>query len=356
LPRMSLPRLRLWAIAGNQREKFKMHATNSILKTASEWLAEGREIAIATVIEAKGSSPQPVGSQLLMDEDGNFEGSVSGGCIEGVVVSEGMKAIALGQSQRLIFGIGRNREWDVGLACGGEIEIFVESATAHRALLSEMASLNLARQPACLVTNLTSDEKVLVKDSTTPRPLPQELQASIAETLTVGKSMICEVKNEAYFLQACFPDPEILIIGAVHIAQPLALMAQIAGYAVTIIDPREAFATQDRFPTVTMVNTPPEEVFALKRLHRRCAVVTLSHESKLDDPALMIALRSQAFYVGALGSSKTHAKRVERLEEAGLLKSEIDRLHAPVGLDIGARNATEIAIAIMAEITQCFVC
>lgn len=330
-----------------------MPQTDNILKKAISWLEAGREIAIATVISARGSSPRPVGSQLLIDEDGNFEGSVSGGCIEGAVVAEGMKAIALGKPQRIFFGIAGNREWDVGLACGGEIEIFVEAATGQRNLLAQMASLRTARRPACLVTNLSGGEKRLVESGPDTQTLLGTLGAAAEESLAMEKSMVCEQEDADYFLQACFPDPELVIIGAVHIAQPLALMAQTAGYAVTIIDPRETFATEDRFPDVALVHARPGEALALLQLHRRCAVVTLSHEPKLDDPALEIALRSQAFYVGALGSRKTHSQRIARLTQAELLPDEIDRLHAPVGLDIGARNAPEIAIAVMAEITQC---
>jgi xanthine dehydrogenase accessory factor len=131
------------------------------------------------------------------------------------------------------------------------------------------------------------------------------------------------------------------------------MIAQTAGYAVTIIDPREAFATRDRFPEGTLVNAGPTEALALKSLHLRCAVVALSHEPKLDDPAIEIALQSQAFYIGALGSRKTHAQRIERLLKAGFTRSDIDHIHAPVGMDIGASDASEIAIAVMAEITQC---
>lgn len=330
-----------------------MVSKENILKIALDWMAAGREIAVATVIRAQGSSPRPVGSQLLIDEDGNFEGSVSGGCIEGTVVSEGMEVIALGMPRRLFFGVKSERDWDVGLACGGEVEIFVEPLSAHRELLVVLASLLAARQSICLVTDLASGEKKLLKSDAELRAVPQDLHPSIKQVLASERSNICTLGDTSYFLHACFPDPEIVIIGAVHIAQPLTLMAQIAGYAVTIIDPREAFATRDRFPEGTLVNAGPKEALALKSLHLRCAVVALSHEPKLDDPALEIALKSKAFYIGALGSRKTHAQRIERLLKAGLSQSEIGRIHAPVGMDIGACNASEIAIAVMAEITQC---
>ena len=331
----------------------RMHPMENILERALDWLAAGREVAFATVIAAQGSSPRPVGSQLLIDEDGNFEGSISGGCIEGAVVSEGMEVIALGKARRLVFGATTDGVWDVGLACGGEVEIFIEPLAAHLEMLVKLASLRKARQPSCLITDLASGEKTLITSGTETHELPPILRAAVKEVLASENSDVCMLGDKCFFLHACFPDPELVIIGAVHITQPLTLMAQTAGYTVTIIDPREAFATRDRFPDVTLVNAWPNEALVLQLLHPQSAVVVLSHEPKIDDPALKIALRSQAFYIGALGSRKTHAQRIERLMQAGLLPNEIDRLHAPVGLDIGARNAPEIAIAVMAEITQC---
>lgn len=330
-----------------------MYPAENILELALDWMDAGREIAFATVIAAQGSSPRPVGSQLLIDEDGNFEGSVSGGCIEGTVVAEGMEVIALGKPRRLFFGVATDRVWDVGLACGGEVEIFVEPLAAHRDLLVKLASLRKARQAACLVTDLTSGEKTLITSGTEYQSMPPALCDAVEDALASQNSNVCTLGDDCFFLHTCFPDPELVIIGAVHIAQPLTLMAQTAGYAVTIIDPREAFATRDRFPDVSLVHAWPNDALALRRLHSRSAVVALSHEPKLDDPALQVALRSKAFYIGALGSRKTHAQRIKRLTQAGLSPDEIDRLHAPVGLDIGARNAPEIAIAVMAEITQC---
>lgn len=330
-----------------------MHPSENILERALDWMEAGREIAFATVIAAQGSSPRPVGSQLLIDEDGNFEGSVSGGCIEGTVVAEGMEVIALGKPRRLLFGVAGDRAWDVGLACGGEVELFIEPLAGHRELLLKLNALRKARQAGCLVTNLTSGEKTLITSGTEYQSMPPALCEEVQDVFASQNSSVCTLGDDCFFLQTCFPDPELVIIGAVHIAQPLTLMAQMAGYSVMIIDPRETFATRDRFPDVTLVNVWPDEALALRRLHPRSAVVALSHEPKLDDPALRVALQSHAFYIGALGSRKTHAQRIERLKDAGLSTDQIARLHAPVGLDIGARNAPEIAIAVMAEITQC---
>lgn len=330
-----------------------MHPSENMLETALEWMEAGREVAFATVIRAQGSSPRPVGSQLLIDEDGNFEGSVSGGCIEGAVVSKGMEAIALGKSSRLFFGVRSEQDWEVGLACGGEVEIFVEPLAAHQDLLTAQALSRAGRQPTCLVTDLATGEKILIKLDEPIQQAPQGLHTSIKQALVSEKSKICTLGEKSFFIHACFPNPELVIVGAVHIAQPLTQMALTAGYAVTIIDPREAFATRDRFPNGTLLNESPEQALVLKFLHLRCAVVVLSHEPRLDDPALKVALKSQAFYIGALGSRKTHAQRIERLLKAGVEQPQIDRIHAPVGMDIGASNASEIAIAVMAQITQC---
>ncbi|MBN1103678.1 MAG: XdhC family protein, partial [Deltaproteobacteria bacterium] len=182
--------------------------------------------------------------------------------------------------------------------------------------------------------------------------LPEELRAAVADVEKKEHSMRLQHRDKTFFLQAFMPNPQLVIVGAVHIAGALADIARIAGYRVVIIDPRGAFATAERFPGVHLEVEWPDEILQNMPLHSRTAIVTLTHDPKLDDPALELALRSNAFYIGALGSRKTHAARLERLADAGVDRESLKRIHAPVGLDIGADNPAEIAIAIMAQITE----
>lgn len=324
----------------------------NILDTALAWMAAGRKVAMATVIATWGSSPRPVGSQLVVDAGGAFEGSVSGGCIEGAVITEALAALADGKPRRLVFGVSNDRAWEVGLACGGEIEVFVEAAAPHRALFKTLAEVAAAKKAVCVLTELDSGEKTLLRSVAETRRLPPALAAAAREAFSRECGRVLQTGGKSFFLQGWHPDFELIIIGAVHISQLLALMARAAGYAVTVVDPRGAFATAARFPNVALVPEWPDDALEKRPLHPRCAVVALTHDPKLDDPALAAALKSAAFYIGALGSDATHARRRERLDRLGFSQTALDRIHGPVGLAIGARTPAEIAIAIMAEITR----
>ncbi len=172
------------------------------------------------------------------------------------------------------------------------------------------------------------------------------------EALGRDRSGRIEDGGAALFVQVFNPPARLIVVGAVHIAQPLVPMAALAGDAVTVVDPRGAFATDRRFPGVSLTDDWPDQALAALAPDRRTAVVTLTHDPKLDDPALMAALRSEAFYIGALGSRRTHAARLERLREAGFDDTELARIHGPVGLSIGARSPAEIAVSILAQITE----
>jgi xanthine dehydrogenase accessory factor len=210
-----------------------------------------------------------------------------------------------------------------------------------------------AKRPVVLVTNLASGEqRLLYPGAEAAGGADAALCAAAEEALLRDEARHLEHAGNAHFLQPFSPPLRMIIVGAVHIAQPLAAMAALAGYAVVIVDPRQAFASQARFPGVTLSAEWPDQAVAALAPDRRTAVVTLTHDPKLDDPALAVALRSPAFYVGSLGSKKTHAARLGRLRALGLGDSELARIHAPVGLDVGARSPAEIAVSILAEITQ----
>jgi xanthine dehydrogenase accessory factor len=288
---------------------------------------------------------------MAVREDGAFAGSVSGGCVETAVISEAQDSIADGQHRNLRFGVSNEDAWAVGLACGGTIEVHVSPVLGdkERALLRSLAQARRENRSAVLATSLASGEnRLLYADSAPPDALGEAVRTAARRDLS-GATAIGE---ENWFLTVVNPPVDLAIIGAVHIAQPLAAMGKLAGYDVRVIDPRERFASQERFPDVALVHAWPDEALTTSPLTLRSAVVALTHDPKLDDPALQAALRSPAFYIGALGSRQTHARRLQRLREAGFSESDGARIKGPIGLDIGARSPAEIAVAILAEITR----
>jgi xanthine dehydrogenase accessory factor len=324
------------------------------LETALSWRDEGRDVALATVVQTWGSAPQPVGSRLVIDGKGNFEGSVSGGCVEGAVIVEAEDVIASGKPRLLTFGVSDETAFEAGLACGGTIRVFVERLESapeesNAALYKKVISDRAGRRPAVLVTDLaTGAQELLHRGDEGRRPaLADSLSRAFAGS---GGAVVPGEKGEL-FLDVHLPPLQLIVIGAVHIAQHLAPLAVAAGYAVTIVDPRQAFATRERFPEVRLIAEWPDEVLPDFALDEHTAMVLLTHDPKIDDVALKAALASDCFYIGALGSKRTHAARRERLLEAGISEQALARIHAPIGLDIGATGPVEIAVSIMAEIT-----
>ena len=313
------------------------------------WRAAGKGVALATVVKTWGSSPRPEGSHLAVEAGGAFLGSVSGGCIEGAVIGEAQAAIADGQPRLLEFGVSDERAWEVGLACGGRVQVFVERANDERIerLLAERA----AKRAATVVTRLADGTQALVAgdEVSGELALTEAQREEVRRRLRSDKSGTLESSDGTLFARCYAQAPRMVIVGAVHITQALAPMAAMAGFEVVVIDPRRAFATAERLPGVTVTTEWPDEALARIGLDAQTAVVTLSHDPKLDDPALIAALQSQCFYIGALGSSRTHAKRVARLTEAGLADA-LPRIHAPVGLDLGGRSPAEIAVSVIAQV------
>ena len=321
-----------------------MSAQETIPETAFRWIGEGRQVALATVVKTWGSAPRPVGSQLVVDADMAFEGSVSGGCVEGAVIMEAVDAMQDGTCRILSFGVSDDTAFEVGLACGGQIEVMVEPVGIGQGPsveeLSELVEARAARRPVLWEVNTETWERQL---------LPRDPADDERETLfRTDKS----AREGDLFRGVHNPPLRLVIVGAVHIAQPLVQMARLTGYDIVLSDPRDSFASAERFPGETFLDGWPDEALAAFGLDTRTAVVTLSHDPKIDTPALQTALSSEAFYIGALGSTRTHAKRVAALTEAGLSEAQIARIDGPVGLDIGAASPAEIAISIMAEMTE----
>ncbi len=220
--------------------------------------------------------------------------------------------------------------------------------------LKTLLAARAEKRPVALVSNLDSGDQLLVFRGSVEGnlDLSDDVIDAARAALRDDKSGRADADGAPLFVQVFNPPKRMIIVGAVHIAQPLVTLAQTSGYEVVIVDPRGAFATKDRFPGVTLSEDWPDSALEDLKIDSRTAVVTLTHDPKLDDPALHVALRSEAFYIGALGSRKTHGKRVERLTEDGYTEAEIAKIHAPVGLNINAKSPAEIAISIMAQITQ----
>ena len=326
------------------------------LNDIGDWQAQGLPIAVATVIRTWGSAPRGVGAKMALAEGNRLSGSVSGGCIESAVYEAGLEALNGGGPQLLHFGVADETAWEVGLACGGEIEVFVEALTSEtEALWHEAARTGQGLAMAVMVggppehiglrAHLWADGRSDNADA-----LPG-LRVALEAALNGGGPARAQFGPLDVFFDVVLPLPSLICIGAAHIAIPLADMAATLGFRVTVIDPRSAFATPARFPRIdALINDWPARALAGITLTPTTAFVALSHDPKIDDPALELALNSPAFYVGALGSASTHAKRIERLRAGGFGEADLARLHAPIGLDLAAQAPEEIALSILAEI------
>jgi|TARA_R100000501_G_scaffold15113_1_gene27382 xanthine dehydrogenase accessory factor len=293
---------------------------NDIYRTARSWLNEGHRVAVATVTKTWGSAPRGQGAHLFIRDDGLFEGSVSGGCVEGDVVTEALSALDTEVPKRLSYGVADARAWEVGLACGGQIEILVQPVGAHGFAREYLDRIISSRDAGKMLTLYTGTDGVT-----------------------------SEQAAEGAFARSYSPPLTLMIVGAVHISQALIPIARTLGYDVRAVDPRGNFAKGERFAGIDIDDRWPDEALAEWRPGAASAVVTLTHDPKLDDPALIAALRSDAFYIAALGSRRTHAARVERLLAEGFSESDIARIKGPAGLDIGAANPPEIALSVAAE-------
>lgn len=326
----------------------------SPLELAFAWADQGRKVAVATVISTWGAASRPAGSQLVVDSNGAFEGSVSGGCVEPAVITEAFEVIDSGRPRLVSFGVTNEQAWDVGLICGGRIDIFIESLDANRNIFEKAVELKKAKIPACIITDLATGESFVLdlESSDWKDQVPEELKGLVFDTIKRGACSAYDVGGRRYYIHGIYPGTKLIIIGAVDIARVLAQMAALSNYNVVIVDPRAAFATKERFPETELMVEWPDEALASMNLHWRTAIVALTHDPKIDDVALKEALRSKAFYIGALGSKKTHADRLERLRQEGFDEDNLARIHGPVGLDIGAKTHAEIAVAILAEIIE----
>lgn len=333
-----------------------------IFPDIAKWFEEGQEIALATVIKTWGSSPRTVGAKMAINQSGGITGSVSGGCVEGAVVTAAMDTLKDGKPQFLHFDVADETAWEVGVACGGEVDIFLRKLTPdvmaafHRGLDSEdvFALATLVQAPG----DLMGKEISLFPDGHRIGEVGSELEnrilAAVQDQIKANDPAQFQLGEDlTAFIDVMPPPPTLVIVGGVHIAVALVKIARAIGYRVVIVDPRRQFGTRMRFPEVDeIIQKWPEDAFEKIKLNANTAVAMLTHDPKIDDPGLVASLPSDAFYVGALGSRKTQAARRERLLQAGVTPELLERLHGPIGLDLGGRSPEEIALAVMAEIIQ----
>ncbi len=317
-----------------------MQQIENVPEQALAWIKAGKGAVLATVIQTWGSAPRRIGAQLVISGEGEMEGSVSGGCVEGAVVVEALEVLERGGVTLLEYGVSDDDAFAVGLACGGTIRVMVEpvgSGGLRVEMLEELVAARAARTPIAYEVALDDTHRALLRDGHEDR-FRMDRSGLSADAKT--------------FVAVHNPPLRMIVVGGVHIAQVLVGMARAAGFDPIVVDPRAAFGSVARFPEAQLVNDWPDEALKEIGVDARCAVVLLTHDPKLDDPAIHVALNSKAFYIGALGSTRTHAKRLERLDAAGFLPEQIARIKGPVGLDIGAAGPAEIAVSIMAQIIQ----
>jgi len=348
-----------------------------VQETIRDWVADGRPVVIATVADTKRSAPQPVGTKMAIDDQGHVVGAVSGGCVEGAVVGVAEGILAGDEPQLLRYGIADEEAWDVGLPCGGEIAVWVQSYPGDD-LQSELFQIAAANGRAVMVTAVDGPllgARMLVTagdrsadDQDRPAQADQrsvrgtlgsehldDVATQLArEALWSETSELVEVPelSAQLLIEAVAPPPRLIIVGAVDFAAQLATAAKLAGWRAFVIDPRARFATEERFPDAEMVIAAwPQEAFAqLEPIDPATAIAVLTHDPKLDDAALAQALSSDAGYIGAMGSRRAQERRRARLQENGIDPHALDRISAPIGLDLGALNAGETALSIMGEI------
>ena len=323
------------------------------------WVQAGKKFALATVIHTWGSSPRPVGSAMAISEEMEMIGSVSGGCVEGAVVKEALEVLKSNQPKHLSFGIADEEAWAVGLSCGGKMQVLLEPfiASTDSDIWEALAEALSQNRGCCLVSKVNdevSEHLLVFPDGTSIGKENDELMEAGMKAYKERTHQLIELEGAQYFAQVFPRKSQMIIIGAAHITVDLVSFAHQFGFETIVIDPRGIFADKTQFvhPPDQLITDWPAEVMDQFTFDAYAYAVILSHDPKIDDQALHHLLRSEVAYIGALGSKRTHAKRVARLEKAGYTEAEIARIHAPVGVDINAKTPKEIALSIIAEIIQ----
>ncbi len=332
-----------------------------LLSQMDQWTRENKSFALARVIQTWGSSPRPVGSALIISEGMEMAGSVSGGCIEGAVVKEAAQIIKGSTGKKLSYGVSDDEAWSVGLTCGGKIQVYVQACPMDGS--SDAKVWNQLRQyvresKGCVLATELIDgaghDTLMTEEGNFGPSLPAEVESKAHESYLHRVHTSVTVGDAQYFIHVFPPRSRLLIIGAAHITADLVQLAKLYDFETIVIDPRGAFAhnTQFNVPPDKIFEKYPSEVLNDLRLDVYTYAVILSHDPKIDDNALEILLKSHVAYIGALGSRKTHEKRIDRLRQAGFSDEEIKRIESPIGMDIHALGAREIALSIMGSVIK----
>ena len=311
-----------------------------ILPELDRWRSRGDRVAMARVIATRRSAPRPIGSKLIVSEKGELAGSVSGGCVESEVVEAAREVLSGGDPRLLTYGISDDLALSVGLPCGGEIDIWIDEPEPE--LFEQLGQIVREEARAVVLTDLEQGTTRVVRHG----------EDSVAdELIRRGHSKVFELEGRRVFADVFGPPPRLLVYGAVDTADALCAAARGLGWHTIAADARGRFATRERLPNADEIIVAwPEETLAQVLPDHATAIVVLTHDDKFDVPLLVGALTTDAFYVGAIGSRKNQERRRERLLEAGVDESALERINGPAGLDIGAHSPAETALSILAEI------
>jgi xanthine dehydrogenase accessory factor len=337
---------------------------DDILARVQTWIERGEAVALATIVEVERKAPRGPGAAMAVSARQEIAGSLSGGCVEPALVEEAGSVLERGEPRLVSFGISDDQALGVGLSCGGTIHVWLERVDPSTKILRTLAAAVARNEAAALVTVLAGEhvgKKALVFEGDRPSvlytsgdaALDPALAATARAILARGTAERSTVGGVDVFVQSFFPPPVLYVVGAVHPAAELCQAGKLLGFRVVVCDPRSPFATPERLPMADeIVREWPDAYLSRQALGPRDAVCILTHDVKFDVPALRVVLASPAGYVGAMGSRRTHSRRVERLREEGVSEQSLARVSAPIGLDIGAESPAEIAIAIVAEIVS----
>jgi xanthine dehydrogenase accessory factor len=328
------------------------------LARLEQWKRDGKSAAFATVVRVQGSAPRPEGARLLVSSAEELEGSVSGGCVENDVAAHALEVIGSGEARLVTYGIADEDAFEVGLACGGTIQVFIEPAELDE-ITSAMEQLVSDQRLGAQVMAVSGGDWKAVIDArqrvvagVIPEPLAGDVVADARRLMADEQSRTLSYGGVEVFIDVVAPPPRLLIFGAGPFAEPLCSLGSRVGYEVTVIDPRGTFAREDLFPDAHQVVVSwPEDVLDTQRWDGSYVVV-LNHNQRLEDPVIRRALAEPISYLGVMGSRRTHSDRLARLESEGWSADDLERIHGPIGLDIGAETPAEVAVSILAEITR----
>lgn len=324
-----------------------------VLDTLERWTEKGLRVATATVVSTERSAPRDPGAVLAVSEEGEVVGSVTGGCVEPAVYEEAQAILAGGPPKLLTFGIADDEAFEVGLPCGGTVNILVDALDP--ALVKPVAEAVRAERPVAVAVRTTGASigaKELVYGD---EGGGGEVAAAARPLLAHGRTGFVAVGDDEVFVTSLAPRARMYVFGAIDFASSLASIGRFLGYHVTVCDARGKFVTPERFPDVDeLVVEWPDRFLAQAPVDERTAICVLTHDSKFDVPILKVALGTSAGYIGAMGSRRTTERRSERLREEGVTDEQLARVHAPIGLPIGSRSPEQVAVAIAAEIVSVF--